>query len=319
MNRYPVWKYAILVVALLIGVLYTLPNFFGEARPCRCRPAKPPSRSTPPRRPASSRRWRRPASSRDSSPWTATRQGAVRQHRHPAQGQGRHPEGAGAGPPTTSYVVALNLLSKLAAWLPRCARAHVPGPGPARRRALHAAGRHAGGADQEGRVLAGDLRTMLREKNVRHAGINRNGQAIEVRFRDPQALQARARRAADQFPDLQTADAPEGTDQAHRHHQARGRAPRAGPGAQAEHGDAAQPDQRAGRGRAGDPAAGPGPHRGAAARRAGHGQGQGHPGPHRHAGSAHGRREHRRPRRRSSAAARCPSATSATSTATAAP
>ena len=31
MNRYPLWKYAILVVALVVGVLYTLPNFFGEA------------------------------------------------------------------------------------------------------------------------------------------------------------------------------------------------------------------------------------------------------------------------------------------------
>ena len=31
MNRYPVWKYAIIVIALLLGVLYTLPNFFGEA------------------------------------------------------------------------------------------------------------------------------------------------------------------------------------------------------------------------------------------------------------------------------------------------
>ena len=31
MNRYPVWKYAILVIALLVGVIYTLPNFFGEA------------------------------------------------------------------------------------------------------------------------------------------------------------------------------------------------------------------------------------------------------------------------------------------------
>ena len=31
MNRYPVWKYAIIVVALLVGLLYTLPNFFGEA------------------------------------------------------------------------------------------------------------------------------------------------------------------------------------------------------------------------------------------------------------------------------------------------
>jgi preprotein translocase subunit SecD len=31
MNRYPAWKYAIIVVALLIAALYTLPNFFGEA------------------------------------------------------------------------------------------------------------------------------------------------------------------------------------------------------------------------------------------------------------------------------------------------
>ena len=29
MNRYPAWKYAIMVVVLLIAALYTLPNFFG--------------------------------------------------------------------------------------------------------------------------------------------------------------------------------------------------------------------------------------------------------------------------------------------------
>ena len=31
MNRYPVWKYAILVIALLVGGLYALPNLFGES------------------------------------------------------------------------------------------------------------------------------------------------------------------------------------------------------------------------------------------------------------------------------------------------
>ncbi|MDQ3197343.1 MAG: protein translocase subunit SecD, partial [Pseudomonadota bacterium] len=30
MNRYPLWKYIVIGVALLIGLLYTLPNFFGE-------------------------------------------------------------------------------------------------------------------------------------------------------------------------------------------------------------------------------------------------------------------------------------------------
>src|SRR5665647_90937 len=31
MNRYPVWKYAIILIALLVGAIYTLPNLFGEA------------------------------------------------------------------------------------------------------------------------------------------------------------------------------------------------------------------------------------------------------------------------------------------------
>ena len=31
MNRYPLWKNAIVLIALALGLLYTLPNFFGEA------------------------------------------------------------------------------------------------------------------------------------------------------------------------------------------------------------------------------------------------------------------------------------------------
>ena len=31
MNRYPWWKYLILAVAVVVGLLYTLPNFYGEA------------------------------------------------------------------------------------------------------------------------------------------------------------------------------------------------------------------------------------------------------------------------------------------------
>ncbi len=31
MNRYPLWKYLIIAVSLLLGLLYTLPNFYGES------------------------------------------------------------------------------------------------------------------------------------------------------------------------------------------------------------------------------------------------------------------------------------------------
>ncbi|HEX8606290.1 MAG TPA: protein translocase subunit SecD, partial [Pseudoduganella sp.] len=31
MNRYPVWKYIVIVVVVLLGALYTAPNYFGES------------------------------------------------------------------------------------------------------------------------------------------------------------------------------------------------------------------------------------------------------------------------------------------------
>ena len=40
MNRYPLWKYLVILVALIIGSLYTLPNFFGESPAVQISPAK---------------------------------------------------------------------------------------------------------------------------------------------------------------------------------------------------------------------------------------------------------------------------------------
>ena len=31
MNRYPIWVYITVAVAVVLGLLYTLPNFFGES------------------------------------------------------------------------------------------------------------------------------------------------------------------------------------------------------------------------------------------------------------------------------------------------
>ena len=40
--------------------------------------------------------------------------------------------------------------------------------------------------------LTGDIRTLLRDKNMRHAGITRDGNDVDVRFRDAQTLARRA-------------------------------------------------------------------------------------------------------------------------------
>ena len=41
MNRYPLWKYLIIAVALVVGVLYSLPNLFGESPAVQVSAAKP--------------------------------------------------------------------------------------------------------------------------------------------------------------------------------------------------------------------------------------------------------------------------------------
>ncbi len=40
MNRYPVWKYLIIVFALVVGFVYTVPNFFGESPAVQISPAR---------------------------------------------------------------------------------------------------------------------------------------------------------------------------------------------------------------------------------------------------------------------------------------
>ena len=59
--------------------------------------------------------------------------------------------------------------------------------------------------------LAGDIRLSLREKNIRHSGIARNGDVIEIRFGDSATLTSAKNLIQDQIPDLQTVEVPDGT------------------------------------------------------------------------------------------------------------
>jgi preprotein translocase subunit SecD len=52
----------------------------------------------------------------------------------------------------------------------------------------------------------------LRDKNLRHAGVTRDGNTIDVRFRDRETLSAAAKLLADQMTDMVWTQAPDGTD-----------------------------------------------------------------------------------------------------------
>jgi preprotein translocase subunit SecD len=44
MNRYPLWKYITIAIALVLGFVYTLPNFFGESPAVQVSSARPASK-----------------------------------------------------------------------------------------------------------------------------------------------------------------------------------------------------------------------------------------------------------------------------------
>ncbi|WP_332826673.1 protein translocase subunit SecD [Ramlibacter sp.] len=212
MNRYPLWKYAIIVVALLIGVLYTLPNFFGEDPAVQVASA----RSTVKVDESTRARVEQALAQAGVKPQSIVLDGTslkVRLDNTDTQLKAKDviQRALSPDPNDSPYVVALNLLSKTPAWMA----------------SLNAAPMYLG-LDLRGGVhfmlqvdmqaaitkkaesYAGDLRSVLREKNIRHAGINRNNQAIEVSFREPAALAAARAVLADQFPDLQVADSVSG-------------------------------------------------------------------------------------------------------------
>lgn len=214
MNRYPIWKYAVIVVALIIGVLYTLPNFFGESPAVQVSSAKV---SVKVDSGTLERVHAALAEAGINSDLVALDGTSIRARFDSTDTQLKAkdaiqkaliPDAENPG-----YVVALNLLSRSPAWLT----------------SLHASPMYLG-LDLRGGVhfmlqvdmqaaltkkaesLAGDIRTGLREKNVRHSGINREGQQIDIRFRDVATRDAAKNLIQDQFADLQTVDAPDGAE-----------------------------------------------------------------------------------------------------------
>ena len=214
MNRYPLWKYLLIVVALVIGALYTLPNFFGEAPAVQVSSGKATIRVDQ----ATQERVRGALAAAGVAPEEITLDANSVKARFTntdtqlkakdALQRAMNPD---PGDPT--YVVALNLLSGSPKWL-SALRAAPMYLGLDLRGGVHFMLQvdMQAALTKKAESLAGDLRSTFREKNVRHIGINRNGQTIEVAFREQPALQAAKALIAEQFPDLQAADRPEGAE-----------------------------------------------------------------------------------------------------------
>ncbi len=214
MNRYPVWKYVIIAIALVVGGLYALPNFFGESPAVQVSAAKPLVKVDAGTLSMVEAALKAAGISPDLVTLDDT---SIKVRLTSPEEQLKTKDTLQKAlipdPANPSYVVALNLLSRSPAWLSglRAAPMYL---GLDLRGGVHfmlQVDMQAALA-KRAESLSGDLRTALREKNVRHGGITRNAQSIELKVRDAATLAAAQAVLQDQFPDLQTVNAPDGTD-----------------------------------------------------------------------------------------------------------
>jgi len=213
-NRYPLWKYAILVIALIVGIVYTLPNLFGEAPAVQISSGKVTVKLDA----SMKQRVEDILAKANLQPDFVQYDGnSVKARLADLDAQRKAKDALSAAlnpdPSDPTYIVALNLLSRSPRWLT----------------ALHALPMYLG-LDLRGGVhflmqvdmqaaltkkadsTAGDVRTLLRDKNIRHAGITRDGNAIVVRFRDQATLAAARPVLADQLTDFIWTESQDGTD-----------------------------------------------------------------------------------------------------------
>lgn len=199
MNRYPLWKYLIIAVALIVSTLYTLPNFYGES------PAVQVSTS-------------RSAIAIDTALMDRVEK-SLAAAKLPADGiylDGNSLKVRFHDPDTQikardliqqelgdNYIIALNLLSSSPAWFAKL-KAHPMFLGLDLRGGVHfllevdmkAA------VDKTIERYSGDIRRELRAKKIRYGTLKRVGDSLELGMRDAASLKAAEDVLARMLPNL---------------------------------------------------------------------------------------------------------------------
>ena len=218
MNRYPVWKYILIAVALLLGALYTAPNYFGESPALQVTTGKTAVKIT--------------------SDTTARVADALKREGVPANQVTLEGEGNSTAvrarfsttdaqfkaklalerqlnrdPADPDYIVTVNLVKNTPAWM-QSLRAKPMNLGLDLRGGVHFLLQVDARAVLETKMKGtqASVRSILRDKNIRHAGIERVGNTVEVTFRDAETRNAARTTLAGQSQDLTMADAADGTD-----------------------------------------------------------------------------------------------------------
>jgi preprotein translocase subunit SecD len=199
MNRYPLWKYVVIAVALAVGLLYMLPNFFPEV------PAVQVSTSK--------------STIKVDAGTLATVESTLKGANISYQGASLDVTGVKVRLTDTDtqlkakdvlqkrlgedYIVALNLLSSSPQWLAQLGALPMY-LGLDLRGGVHFLLQidMKGAIDKAADRYTTDIRSLMREKRIQYGGVAREGQNVVLRFRD-EGERSKARVEIETaFPDL---------------------------------------------------------------------------------------------------------------------
>src|SRR3569832_2078289 len=195
MNRYPLWKYVLIVIALLFGVFYTLPNFFGESPAVQISSAKATVKV---------------------DPGVAAQVEQLLQKNN-LSAQNVFYEVNGTQGSVRARFANTDIQFKAKALLERELTRDPADPtylGLDLRGGVHFLMQVDTRAVMNKRLqgMQTAIRSMLIDKKIRYAGIARNANAVEIRFRDPETRAAARDVLASQLPELALEDGAEGSE-----------------------------------------------------------------------------------------------------------
>jgi preprotein translocase subunit SecD len=210
MNRYPLWKYAILAVALLIGLLYTAPNFFGEAPAVQVSAGK----STVKVDTSTIDRVQQALQAASVKPDFVQFDGnSVRARFGDTDTQVKAKDALikalNPDPSDPRYIVALNLVSRTPAWMAQL-RALPMYLGLDLRGGVHFLMQvdMRAAVKQSVDTYGSDARAALRDKRLRFSGITREPNGLTVTLSDAAEAAKAKDLMLDRLPSLQWTDEP---------------------------------------------------------------------------------------------------------------
>ena len=198
MNRYPLWKYILIVVAVLLGLLYTAPNYFVDSPALQVTTSKATVKVN-----SDTVGQVAEALKRDGVPAEAVSlegsgdTSAVRARFASTDAQFKAKlaleRDLNRDQTDPDYIVTVNLAKNTPAWMQKLG-AQAMNLGLDLRGGVHFLLQVDAKAIQESRIkgILSTARSLLRDQNVRHAGIERVGDRVEIRFRDAET-RAKAR------------------------------------------------------------------------------------------------------------------------------